>query len=518
MPTSSASNDSSRQIPGLSMLGYGYDVFQSAYCSDEACTELLLTGLDPGSSSREVQLSPEWKGSFQCPSIVRVLSEQVQNDDYSLFAETVEEYTSKLSVKASVSGSYGAFSGSVEASYSESTSSYLDNQYGEYGHIFSGVKLALPHSASELRALIQASVKQKLLSMAPDQLIQLYGTHLVTGLVIGAKARLLQYASRSKVTTTEEFSTAVKAQYGSVTASASVDQSQSNTIAKFEMASEVHTLGGGNVVIRTKDDFDKWLDSVYDDPAVIDTTSFVPLYQLLDPATEAAPRQALKDAILAYAKRFQVGAVYGTSQDYSNMGASNPWVQENSFGNQLGRQNNGASALSYSASYGEGNSLLIFWLATGQEAAQQEPPQGMAVYGGRQDQSNDRSSAPFQQMSMWGTNTHPLTKAPLTEWRPAFKAFAPEGPYGDMGMSFITMYVGPIEQAPAGGYVIVGGKTVWGDGTQPATWGSPSTGLIKEQPIGRLKSYHSGGAGFAACTVCIHLSPVLDRLAEVPEG
>ena len=113
---SPATMTTTRAIPGLSMLGYGYDLFRSSYCSDVARTQLLLNGLDPNSPGHEIQL-PKWKGSFQCPSVVRVLSEQGQSHSYSVFADTSEEYTSELSVKASVSGTYGAFSGSVESSY-----------------------------------------------------------------------------------------------------------------------------------------------------------------------------------------------------------------------------------------------------------------------------------------------------------------------------------------------------------------------------------------------------------------
>jgi hypothetical protein len=511
-PTTSTT---ARPIPSLTMLGYGYDLFKSPYCSDEACTQLLLNGLDSDSPSHEIQL-PNWHGSFQCPSIVRVLSEQVQNDNYSFFADTVEEYTSELSVKASVSGAYGAFSGSVESSYKGSTSSYLDNRYGEYGHIFSGIKLALPHTAAQLRALLNPEVKQKLLSKDPQELIAMYGTHLVTGLVVGAKARLLQCASRSEVTSKEEFATAVKAQYASVTASVLVETKNSETIKKLQMASEVHTLGGGNVVICSPDDFKTWLKSVHDVPAIIDMTSFVPLYQLLDPVADRTAREALKNSILRYAKRFHPGALYGTSQQLNNYSSSGTWIDAGSNGNQLGRHNVVAGVLAWSNQYQQGNSLLGFWQATGAEAADSsEPPQGMAIYGGIQQQSSYDSSHPLKQMSSWGTNTHPQTNAPLQEW-PAFSGFANHPSYGDMGMSFVKLFVGPIEDAPHGGFIAVGGKTVWEDDTAPAHWGLQSTGLIKAQPIAKLKAWRSGG--FADCTVYLHLSPVQQSIPEVPEG
>jgi hypothetical protein len=511
MPVPSPTNSATtRQIPGLTMLGYGYDVFQSPYCSDEACTERLVNGLDSDSPSHEIQL-PKWKGGFQCPSIVRVSFERAQNDDYSIFAETIEEYTSQLSVKASVSGAYGAFSGSVESSYSESTSSYQDNRYGEYGHIFSGVKIALPRTAKALRNQLKPEVKHNLLSADPQALIAMYGTHLVTGLVIGAKARLFQFASRSEVTSKEEFATAVKAQYASVTASVKVETTHTETIKKFQMESQLHTLGGGNVMIRSPDDFKSWLDSVYDVPAIIDMSSVVPLFQLLDPVADRTAREALKNAILRYAKRFQIGTLYGTSQQLNKYDSSGTWIESGTYGDQLGRRNVVAGVLSWSEQYKQGNSLLNFWQATGQEARSPEPPPGMAIYGGIQEQSSYDSSQPHKQMSRWGTNTHPQTKLALEEW-PAFCGFA----NGDMGMSFVKVYVGPIEDALRGGFIAVGGKTVWNDDTKPVGWGLQSTGQIKAQPIAKLKAWRPGG--FADCTVYLHLSPVQQKIAEAPEG
>jgi hypothetical protein len=344
----------------------------------------------------------------------------------------------------------------------------------------------------------------------------MYGTHLITGLVVGAKARLMQCASRSEVTDKEEFSTAVKAQYASVTATGTVDTKHSETIKKFQMASEVQTLGGGSVIISSPADFKGWLESVYEVPAIIDMTCFVPLYQLLDPVADRTAREALKNSILRYVKRFHPGALYGTSQELNNHSSSGTWIDAGANGNQLGRHNVVAGVLAWSNQYKQGNSLLGFWQATGGEAADSpEPPQGMAIYGGIQQQSSYDGSQPFKQMSRWGTNTDPRTKAPLQEWS-AFSGFASDPSYGDMGMSSVKLFVGPIEDAPLSGFIAVGGKTVWEDDTKPVHWGQPSTGVIKAQPIAKLKSWRPGG--FADCTVYLHLSPVPQSIPEVPEG
>jgi hypothetical protein len=244
--------------------------------------------------------------------------------------------------------------------------------------------------------------------------------------------------------------------------------------------------------------------------------SFVPIYQLLDPVADRTAREALKNSVLRYAKRFYPGALYGTSQQLNNHSSSGTWIDAGTNGNQLGRHNVVAGVLAWSDQYKQGNSLLGFWQATGAEAADSpEPPQGMAIYGGIQQQSSYDSSQPFKQMSSWGTNTDPQTKEPLQEW-PAFSGFANGPSYGDMGMSLVKLFVGPIEDAPHDGFIAVGGKTVWEDDTPPTQWGLQSTGLIKAQPIAKLKAWRPGG--FADCTVYLHLSPVQQSIPEVPEG
>jgi hypothetical protein len=488
------------------MLGYGYDVFKSPYCSNQGHMKLLLDGLDEHSPSREIQL-PEYPHSFRYPKIVQVSSDP-KTDDYSIFAETIEEYTSQLSVKAGISVEFGAFSGSIDTSHSESTRTYLDSRFGEYGHIFSGFEIALPSTAAELRKLLNPDVKQDLLSKDPQELIKIYGTHLVRGLVIGAKARLLQSASRSAVKSKEEFAAAVTAEYGSlISASGSVDQQHSETIKEFQMRSEVHTLGGGDVIINSGAEFDAWLKLVREVPNVIDMTSVVPLYQLLDPVTDGPRRVELKKAILRYAKRFQIGALYGTNQQCGPSDVS--LVEALLSGDESGRCNQIASGLGWSQPYKDSKSFLNVWQATGQEAKKPQPPQGMAIYGGRQRYGDS-------EVSSWGVNRHPQTGASLLEWV-AFSGFAKHTLLGQDHHLTTSLWVGPIEDAPQDSFIAVGGKTTWDDGGEAGSWGLPATGnIIKNQPIAKIKGSTNGG--YADGTLCLHLSSVQQTIPEVPEG
>jgi hypothetical protein len=63
-------------IPGLSMLGYGYDVFAGPYCSARACKGHggpLLNNLD--ASTGEPSEVEALGRTFRCPGMIRALTD-----------------------------------------------------------------------------------------------------------------------------------------------------------------------------------------------------------------------------------------------------------------------------------------------------------------------------------------------------------------------------------------------------------------------------------------------------------
>lgn len=433
VPASDADN-----IPGLTMLGYGYDVFAAPYCDADHCNgEGSEPLLDLGAeTSTEITA---FGRKFRHPNRVQVLNEQPKSEDYTIFGRTAEEYNSQLNVKASLGGSYGAFSGSIEASYSGSSTSRFENVYAEHGHVYSGITVRVPHnSASTLRSYLKPAVKKRLEELEPDEVIRQYGTHLVAAVVIGGKAFLHQYSSRSDVSDSSEWKVAVQAKYMQVTASGSVDSKYDSHISKFQMSNTVKTTGGSNALVQTSADMQAWLNTIDQTPAVIDMTVLVPLWQLLEPG---AKRDGVKAAVLRRAKRFQAGALCGSVQAFNNDRTSADWTEGTLWGSKTGRNFWIAQAQSYS-DYGIGQSALQLFLSTGMEARN---PGGYAIYGGRQQQSDDRSLAPWKEISKWGVdkggkgNVQEVTLFSVYTDADASKGYS-------NGMSKISLYVGPIDE------------------------------------------------------------------------
>ena len=368
-------------IPGTSMLGYGYDVFADPYCSAGASKghggRPLLNNLDASTDdAREVEVLGR---TFRCPSMIRLLTEQTRSGGYTIFGKTVEEYNNQLTVNAKVGAEFGAFSGSIETSHSQSTSTYLENIYGEHGYVYNGIELQLPLTASELRSHLKPQVKAILedgQAHPAKDIITRFGTHLVAGVMIGGKASLRQYSSRSDVTNTSEWQVAVQVKYDELTASASVDEKSRSHFSKFRMSNTVQTLGGSIALVATPVQFDAWRQSLDGHPAIIETTTFVPLWQLLEPG---ARRDALKEAILSYARRFQAGALYGSREQHNSSWIleSAPdapdafaWVDGTTRGKAIGRRFKvTGSAESWMRNLHARYRPAVVWLSTGMISA-----------------------------------------------------------------------------------------------------------------------------------------------------
>jgi hypothetical protein len=498
-------------IPGLSMIGYGYDVFASPYClaserkgrgGKPLLDGLSLSAKDPYEEVVALQRP------FRYPKILQVSNEQPTDDDYTIFGRTVEEYNKELTVTAKVGVEVGAFSGNVQTSYSQSTKTYLENVYGEHGHIYSGidVRLGALDSASALRSLLNPQVNIDLQKRTPKDVIARFGTHLVTGVMIGGKALLRQVSSRSDVKDETEFQLAVQAKYGAVTAEATVDQKYSAQISKFKMSNTVHTLGGKAQVIESSKQFNAWLQSLNRNPAIIEMTSVVPLWQLLDPGKA---RDALKDGILSYARRYQAGALYGSLQRLNNNSSSEPWKNGPTTGHQIGRYYPIAQASSWSEEWSQGNSELSLYLSTGMEKTKLP---ALAVYGGRQMHSSYDSSAARKEIHSWGSRTTG-TGSQLQELT-LFSVYTNSQFYKN-GMSFVSLFVGPVEEARDNSWIVVGGHEIYSKNRRGFDWGQSNAGNLLEQKIASARMYKDDGWDIG--DIILHLQEATPALSEIPE-
>lgn len=505
-------------IPGLSMLGFGYDVFASPYCVDTerkgTAGEPLVSGLTPSDAHEVTALGR----TYLCPSVVQIFDEQATGKSQTLYGSSVQDYFRQLALTANIGAGIGAFTGSVDAFFGKSSHNYTEYIYGEHSYTVKGLVIELPEPAA-LRARVPEHVRSVLLG-PPENVIARFGTHLVGGVVIGGKAVMRQYSLRRDVANESEWQLALEASYTGVTTSTSVESKYTLYVSTFKGELKAQTVGGKSMLIDSRDAFATWASTITHSPAVIDfTRRMVPLWQLLDPVSDASARSMPHHAVVDYARRFQPGTLYGGFQGLTSKDSSRPRQR----GLEWGHPDDGAvqeigGAKAWSPVYGWGNSFITLRLSTGKELQSTPNLRGMVVYGGRQRASNDAMNDPAVDVWSWGIRTHPLTNEPLQEQRIATgRSWTQQ--YG-WGNSEITLFVGPLDNRADNGWVVVGGEQIVSNHSQSkpwiptSSWGARLGGGVAGQQIGMVEAW-SQAYGWGASQIKLHLRALLSD-SDVP--
>src|SRR3990167_5820946 len=99
-------------LPGLSRIGYGYNVF-GRYADKESCTVNLFQNTD----QLDGVFSFRGNQYLYPKNFINVTSINSSNDKY-VYGKSVSEYTSSLNTETGLSGNYGFFSASISADFS----------------------------------------------------------------------------------------------------------------------------------------------------------------------------------------------------------------------------------------------------------------------------------------------------------------------------------------------------------------------------------------------------------------
>jgi hypothetical protein len=521
------------RIPGLTMLGYGYDVFASPYCVDtevralpdgspllEGLSEAALSELDDGDGVPVTVFDR----TYSSPKLIRVLGEQASGTTRMVYGRTVEDYFQQLSVRAKLGGKFGAFTGSVEGFFQQSRREYSKYTFAELSYTARGLVIRLPGPAV-LRQHLTSWAKAVLEGDPNDAIMQL-GTHLVGGVVIGGIATLRQYSLRQDVTDEGKWQAAVKAQYKAVTTSTEVDSEFKSTVSTFRGESVAQTLGGNSLPISSKDDLVAWAASVAAAPAIVDFALLVPIWQLLEPGSPKS--LALKEAVAAHGRRYQPGLVFGGYQTFNDLRGQDAWQRDGDWGlPHDGAPQAVLACQAYSTAFQWGSSEVILCRSTGAETESRSDRasdlQRFVVYGGRQRTSDLTSSAAQVEIGRWGVDTHPETNTALTEQTIA-QGKAYSAAYG-WGNSWLSLFIAPVEQSTDDAWVIVGGEQTGTDSTSKrpwvpiSSWGEPVGNDVSGHGIASVMAW-SPKYDWGESAADLHVRPVLstERLIDVPDG
>lgn len=274
--------------------------------------------------------------------IESVNAAQVELSDYTVTGSTISEVSNKLTVKASVEGSYGGFKGEANASFDMETSE--SNTY-EYASTYFDVQKRRASLSKSPQSLIFDYMtddaynainglpvetkrgKRNLYASGREgfqRLISDFGTHVIVEAGLGGRLRRSLQVNTSEITSAYDVKAFAKASYdGVVKAEASVDehfkQSYKENAKHIRLTMSVL---GGDEALATKlgdektfnaENYEAWKESVTKDNMALvnfSSESLVPLYELVD--REAEGGEDRYKALKSYMTDGSVAADFST--------------------------------------------------------------------------------------------------------------------------------------------------------------------------------------------------------------
>ena len=274
--------------------------------------------------------------------IESVNAAQVELSDYTVTGSTISEVSNKLTVKASVEGSYGGFKGEANASFDMETSesstyeyasTYFDVQKRRASLSKSPQSLIFDYMTDDAYSAINGLPvetkrgKRNLYGNTREgfqRLISDFGTHVIVEAGLGGRLRRSLQVNTSEITSAYDVKAFAKASYdGVVKAEASVDehfkQSYKENAKHIRLTMSVL---GGDEALATKlgdektfnaENYEAWKESVTKDNMALvnfSSESLVPLYELVD--REAEGGEDRYTALKSYMTDGSVAADFST--------------------------------------------------------------------------------------------------------------------------------------------------------------------------------------------------------------
>jgi len=186
--------------------------------------------------------------------------------------ESLDTYLTNMSADISVEGSYKGFTGSVSASFNEST-------YREYGRSFATVRSVVrkeklfidsSYNADDLKPYLDDRFREQIndSDTSPAEIFGSYGTHAITSIFTGGRLEYNATAETSLVEAARDFGAQAKAGFDvkflSVDAEAAFSSSseRSNYESHAETTVQVYPAAQSSIDIATAQDYQEWQEAV----------------------------------------------------------------------------------------------------------------------------------------------------------------------------------------------------------------------------------------------------------------
>lgn len=326
--------------PGLDALGRLFNAITGEYA--KVSQTYAVSGLQ--STTDTTQVAPEYNSNltFDIPRNVNFDDFQANAVGRMQTGSSMSSYQSKLAIAAQVGAKYGAYSGSIGGSWSDTVTTaneeYFATAFDSWslytlGFSYHDVDLTTTDPASSRTGLcISPELQEGFALLQPDttgtnalHFFNQYGTHLVTGIVVGGQTRQDYQGSQSSFTNEQDFQVSAEAKYDVGVGSAAFNTTTSGANTKHEsnvQAYESMTVFGGSITSidalkgnPSSTTYDAWSETIPALPAFIDYTpdqGTVPIWML---CTDSAKRNYLQNVFHQLYGETPLSTYGGTSVD-----------------------------------------------------------------------------------------------------------------------------------------------------------------------------------------------------------
>lgn len=247
------------------------------------------------------------------------------SDTLIVAGTTLQQVSESMSASVSASGSVGfgtaSFAGSMSSSFSKETMFRHEYHYANLYQLHRVARVKLLADMVRLRDSYMTPLAADVInspSVAAEQVIDFFGTHVLADAVYGAR---FEYSSATNIwayAAKTSAAVAVEVSFQSLTGSGSGESDFSSTEEREEYDSNsvtrVRAAGGDSELAGGLDDLDAWRATIDDnDPVLVQFAGSQPLLPIWEFAQSEARRRELQAAVEDIASR--IGAVVNGDRD-----------------------------------------------------------------------------------------------------------------------------------------------------------------------------------------------------------
>ncbi len=261
-----------QDLPGLNVIGWGYDIF-GRYASPESRMQPLF---DFGEMT-EIRSDKE---EYMIPNVLHPFWTPYRDTVFETHAgSSVEEMRTSLASKTGLKGSYGFFKGALEVGFSSSSVRVTTMRYTQINQLITCWILQLP-KPDVLKGLMLPDVQEDIDGdIEAVDLFDRYGTHYLWNLLVGGRISYTSATNSARYKSTIDVSVAAEMSFKAAASISTDNKTEYNkSINDFKQTSEIRARARGGKAeyvsaIKTggitQVNWEKWAASIEDYPEFV---------------------------------------------------------------------------------------------------------------------------------------------------------------------------------------------------------------------------------------------------------